>query len=245
MARNILILGATSPMARWAATYMAQRGDHLFLASRDEAECRRMAQDLTIRFGAIVDAGSFDALDADSHSALLDRALHFLDRLDAVLVASGHLGQSPNTLEPQEGTRIMAANFSGLASMVGQCAARMEQAGRGIILGIGSVAGDRGRGSNFVYGAAKGAFALYLQGLRNHLHPKGIRVVTFKPGFVDTPMTFGKPGVFLAATPERAGRALVKALDAGNGTIYFPWFWRWIMQIIRCIPEPLFKRLKL
>ena len=124
-------------------------------------------------------------------------------------------------------------------------AQRFEDKGSGFIIGIGSVAGDRGRQSNYVYGSAKGAFHLFLQGLRNRLSSRGVHVLTVKPGFVDSPMTFGKEGLFLVASPEKVARAILRALKRRRNVIYVPWFWHWIMLIICCIPEFIFKRLKL
>jgi short-subunit dehydrogenase len=245
MPRAILLLGATSPMARAAAARLARRGDHLFLASSDEAECERLARDLEIRYQATVHAGHFDATQSASHGRLLEIVASELGELDAVLVATGDMGSVPNTLDPQEAGRLIQVNFAGIASMLGACAQVLEQRGRGIILVITSVAGDRGRQSNFVYGAAKGGLALYVQGLRNLLHPRGVRVVTFKPGFVDTGMTYGRAGTFLVASPAAAGEAIVRCLERGSDVVYFPWFWWGIMAIIRMIPEAIFKRLKL
>jgi len=116
---------------------------------------------------------------------------------------------------------------------------------RGFIIGISSVAGDRGRQSNYVYGAAKGALSLYLQGLRNRLHPSGVRVITIKPGFVDTAMTYGLPGMFLVASPQAVGESIASSPGKSADVVYLPWFWRYIMLIIKHIPEPIFKRLKL
>lgn len=245
MSRVILILGATSPMARAAAGRLARRGDHLFLASSDEAECERLARDLEIRHQTTVCFGRFDANEPASHGRLLETVASELGELDVVLVATGDMGSVPNTLEPMETIRLIQVNFAGLASMLGACAQVLARRGRGVILAITSVAGDRGRQSHFVYGATKGGLALYLQGLRNLLHPSGVRVVTFKPGFVDTGMTYGRAGTFLVASPAAAGEAIVRSLDRGPDVVYFPWFWRWIMTIIRMIPETLFKRLKL
>jgi NAD(P)-dependent dehydrogenase (short-subunit alcohol dehydrogenase family) len=245
MPRAVLILGATSPMARAAAYAFAARGDRLFLAARDEAECQRVAQDLMIRFQIKAFWGCFEAHQTESHPDLIARAATALGGLDYALFAVGDLGLEPNSLDPLEATRLIQANFSGVASVIGACAAYMGAHGGSVILGVGSVAGDRGRQSNFVYGAAKGGLALYLLGLRNLLYSKGIRVVIFKPGFVDTGMTYGKPGLFLVASPGQAGRAIVRAMDKSSGVVYFPWFWRWIMWVIRLIPEAVFKRLKL
>lgn len=245
MPKSVLILGATSPMARAAAMRLAGRGDRLFLASSDERECERLAQDLRIRFQADVRAGRFDALDAGSHGDLVAAAEAFLSCLDVVIVATGDMGEDPQTLDPSEARRILEVNFTGVVSVLGHCASRMRLRREGAIVGVASVAGDRGRQSNFVYGAAKGGLALYLQGLRNFLHSDGVRVITFKPGFVDTAMTYGKAGIFLVASPEKAGRALVQAVDSGSGVMSFPGFWRAIMWIIRMIPEPFFQRLRL
>jgi short-subunit dehydrogenase len=120
-----------------------------------------------------------------------------------------------------------------------------ENRKHGFIAGISSVAGERGRQSNYVYGAAKGAFTILLQGLRNRLFPHGVRVLTVKPGFVDTGMTFGMRGLFLVASPEYVGERIARSVVRGRDVVYIPWFWRHIMLIIRLIPEFIFKRLKL
>ena len=107
------------------------------------------------------------------------------------------------------------------------------------------MAGDRGRQSNYLYGSAKAGLSAYLQGLRNRLFRSGVRVVTIKPGFVDTSMTFGRPGLFLLASPEAIARGVYKAINSGKDVVYLPWFWRWIMLVIRLVPEGIFKRLRL
>jgi short-subunit dehydrogenase len=232
-------------MAREAARLLARRGDALFLAGHEPEDLERLASDLRIRWGASVAVGHFDGLEPANHPELFRQALAHLGELDLVLVASGYLGPSPAAIDGEEPGHILAVNFSGLLPMLGLCAAHMERKGAGVILGTGSVAGDRGRQSNFVYGAAKAGFAVWLQGLRNRLHGSGVRVVTFKPGFVDTAMTFGKPGLFLVASPEAAGAAMVRALDGGPDIVYFPVFWRAIMVLVRVIPERVFKGMKL
>ncbi len=143
------------------------------------------------------------------------------------------------------GKRIIDSNFTGAASILSHCANHFESMKSGFIIGISSVAGDRGRQSNYVYGAAKGALSLYLQGLRNRLYPGGVRVITIKPGFVDTAMTYGLPGLFLVASPQYMGNRIVAALGKSADVVYLPWFWRYIMLIIKLIPEPIFKRMKL
>jgi short-subunit dehydrogenase len=121
----------------------------------------------------------------------------------------------------------------------------IEARGSGTVIGVGSVAGDRGRIGNYVYGAAKAGFATYLSGLRNRLTRAGGHVVTVKPGFVDTAMTWGLPGMFLVSSPEAVADALLKAVRKRRNVLYTPFFWRYIMLIIRNIPEPIFKKMSI
>ena len=140
---------------------------------------------------------------------------------------------------------MIVSNFTGAVSILNHCANYFETLQNGFIIGISSVAGDRGRQSNYLYGAAKGALSLYLQGLRNRLFVSGVRVITIKPGFVDTAMTFGLPGLFLVATPQFVGARIVSALGKSADIVYLPGFWRYLMLIIKHIPEAVFKRMKL
>lgn len=246
MSGPVLILGATSAIARGTAAAFARRGHSLYLAGRDLEELRRDAADLGIRYGVEVRFGSFDAEATEHHTAFLERISSEMGELAGVLVAFGYLGdQAKAAADFAETLAIINRNFIGAVSILNLCAARMEQRGSGFIAGIASVAGDRGRQSNYTYGAAKGAFALYLQGLRNRLFPAGVRVLTVKPGFVDTGMTFGMPGLFLVATPAAVGERIARAAERGRDVLYVPWFWRYIMLIITHIPERIFKRLKL
>jgi short-subunit dehydrogenase len=134
-------------------------------------------------------------------------------------------------------------SFTGPARFLQTIAPLMEQRGGGTVVGVGSVAGDRGRIGNYVYGAAKAGFHTYLSGLRNRLTRAGGHVVTVKPGFVDTAMTWGLPGMFLVATPDMVARDILTAVEKKRNVIYTPFFWRYIMLIIRSIPEPIFKKL--
>jgi short-subunit dehydrogenase len=161
------------------------------------------------------------------------------------VLAFGYLGDQQAARDFSAGAKVIASNFTGAVSILGYCANYLEQLHRGFIIGISSVAGDRGRQSNYVYGAAKGALSLYLQGLRNRLHPGGVRVITIKPGFVDTAMTYGLPGLFLVASPQNIGERIVAALGKSADVVYLPWFWRYIMLIIKHVPEAIFKRMKM
>jgi decaprenylphospho-beta-D-erythro-pentofuranosid-2-ulose 2-reductase len=243
----VVVLGATSPIARAVAAELAQRGHRLLLAARDEDELERVAADVAVRYGCEVTTFPFDALDAGSTVSLLAAIdAHTAGHLGGVVAAVGSLGdQARAATDPHYAVELLQANFVGVVGVLTGLAQILAARGSGFIIGISSVAGDRGRQSNFVYGSAKGAFALWLQGLRNRLWHAGVRVITVKPGFVDTEMTFGLPGLFLVADPARVGAVIVRGLDRRSDVIYVPGFWRYIMFIIRAIPESVFKRMKL
>lgn len=242
----VLVLGATSAIARAAAKALAEKGHSLYLAGRDLDEIRRIASDIEIRCQVDVKCGFFDAENHKENSRFLRNVVKEMDGLEGVLLAFGDLGAHQKAIEEfGEAEKIINRNFTGACSILHECANYFSEKESGFIIGISSVAGDRGRQSNYVYGAAKGGLSLYLQGLRNRLYPQGVNVLTVKPGFVDTTMTFGMPGLFLVASPEYVGRRIVKALDKKRDVVYIPWFWRYIMMIIKSMPERIFKRLKL
>jgi decaprenylphospho-beta-D-erythro-pentofuranosid-2-ulose 2-reductase len=243
----VVVLGATSPIARAVAGELAQRDYRLLLAARDEDELERVAADVAVRYGCEVATVLFDALDAGSTVSVLAAIdTRTAGHLGGVVAAVGSLGdQARAATDPHYAVELLQANFVGVVGVLTGLARTLAARGAGFIIGISSVAGDRGRQSNFVYGSAKGAFALWLQGLRNRLWHTGVRVITVKPGFVDTEMTFGLPGLFLVADPARVGAVIVRALDRRSDVIYVPAFWRYIMFIIRAIPEFVFKRMRL
>ena len=245
MSESVLILGATSAIARGTAAAFAARGAALYLAARDLDELQRSAADLRLRYGVEVHYGRFDAEATATHAEFFQSVLEAMPDISGVVLAFGYLGDQQAARDFNVGAKVIASNFTGAASILSLCANYFEPLQRGFIVGISSVAGDRGRQSNYVYGAAKGALGLYLQGLRNRLFASGVRVITVKPGFVDTAMTFGLPGLFLVASPQDIGARIVRALDKSADVVYLPWFWRYIMLIIQHIPEPIFKRLKL
>lgn len=245
MSEAVLILGATSAIARATAAAFAARGAALYLASRDLDELRRIAADLRLRYGVEVRHGLFDAEATESHAVFMQSVIEAMNGITGVVLAFGYLGDQQAARDFKMGEKIIVSNFTGAASILSHCANYFEPLQRGFIIGISSVAGDRGRQSNYVYGAAKGALSLYLQGLRNRLFASGVRVITIKPGFVDTAMTYGLPGLFLVASPQAIGERIVAALGKSSDVVYLPWFWRYIMLIIKHIPEPIFKRMKL
>ncbi|MBC6417863.1 MAG: SDR family oxidoreductase [Prochloron sp. SP5CPC1] len=244
--KAVLLIGATSSIGRALAHEMAQQGAALHLGARDGFEVERVAQDIGIRYQVPISWSTFEALDYETHPELLQKAVDNLGTLDGIVVSLGELGyQKTAQMDFNHAQRIIHSNYTGVLSILTHTANYLEQQGHGFIVGISSVAGDRGRQSNYTYGSAKGALSLFLQGLRNRLFKSGVHVMTVKPGFVDTKMTFGKPGMFLVASPKQVAAAIMKAMHSKKDIVYIPWFWFWIMLIIRIVPEWLFKRLKL
>ncbi|RMG17990.1 MAG: SDR family oxidoreductase [Deltaproteobacteria bacterium] len=244
---TVVILGAGSPIARALARRFLERGHAVHLAARDAEEVRRIASDLAIRTGGEVRSSTFDATRPETHRTLVDEVLRAsAGAIEGVVLAFGTTGDLERARhDPAHVREIVEVNLGAAAALLTAFADALEARRRGFIVGLSSVAGDRGRQSNYVYGAAKAGLTILLQGLRNRLTPAGVHVLTVKLGFVDTRMTFGKAGVFAAASPEAVADAIVAALDRHLDEVYLPRFWRGIMAAIRAIPEPLFKRLKL
>jgi short-subunit dehydrogenase len=240
--KTVLLLGAGSDIARATAHAYAERGDRVVLASRSIDDLEKTASDLRHRHGAEATALRFDALDYESHRAFYDA----LDpKPDVVVVAFGYLGEQKKGREDfAEAKRILDTNYTGAVSICEIVAADFEKRGEGTLVGIASVAGDRGRQSNYLYGSSKAAFDAYLSGLRNRLFKAGAHVATVKPGFVRTKMTEGMPlpGP-VTAEPERVARAILKAERRRKNVVYVKGVWRQIMGIVKAIPEPIFKRL--
>jgi len=236
---NILILGATSSIARACAEIFAARGDQLYLAGRNQEELVRIETDLKVRFNAQVHHTLFDAEDMASHADVWHKALEKMQRIDCLFVATGYMGNN------EQAIKVININFTGLVSVINIAAKYFSEQKRGTIAVLSSVAGERGRQSNYIYGAAKSGLTAYLQGLRNYLFPYNVNVLTVKLGMVDTAMTIGMQPEFLKAQPKTVAKSIVKAIDNKKDSVYIPWFWYWIMLIIRLIPEKVFKRLKL
>ncbi|MEX2242685.1 MAG: SDR family oxidoreductase [Fimbriimonadaceae bacterium] len=243
--RPVLVLGATSGIARAVATELAKDGRPLYLAGRDLPELWRVASDLKIRYGVDVNVGVFDAEDTKSHEAFLQNVVNRTGSLGGAVLAVGYLGdQAECEADPQLAQAVIARNYAGVASILLYLAKHFEETRTGFLVGISSVAGDRGRYSNYVYGSAKAGLTALLQGLRSRLQKVGVTVLTVKPGFVDTAMTYGKEGMFKVATPEQVAKRIVKAVRRRKDVIYVPKFWRWIMFVVRSIPEKHFKKMK-
>jgi len=244
--KKILIVGATSAIAEAAARRWAAQGHALYLLGRNPERLQSLAADLKVRGAASAACGVLDLNQFEQHAAAIDSAAAAMGGLDTVLIAHGTLGDQKRC-EQDFAAALQELNTNAISviSLLTLLANRFEAQRHGALAVIGSVAGDRGRQSNYVYGTAKGAVAIFLQGLRNRLQPAGVQVLTIKPGFVDTPMTASFKKGALWATPDAVGASIVAAIEKGRDVIYTPWFWFGIMTIIRLVPERLFKKLKL
>ena len=240
-----LILGATSSMARAFARAVAEGGAMVLLAGRDMADLDHVAADCRLRGARGAEALAFDARKPKGFEALIDRLCAEAGTLNVAVFVGSMPEQSEIDADPALLARTVEQNFTGPATLLHRLAPHLAQRGSGTIVGVGSVAGDRGRLGNYVYGAAKAGFATYLSGLRNRLGREGVHVMTVKPGFVDTAMTWGIEGMFLVASPGQVARDILRGVRKRRNVLYTPFFWMGIMGIIRTIPEALFKRLKI
>lgn len=244
MTGAVLILGARSDMARACAHRFAQAGHPLVLAARDPAMLEADATDMRLRYSVSVTCLSFDATDNDG----LDTFLDGLPELPAIaLCAVGTMGeQGQSQRDAHAAATVIRTNFEGPALVLGALAERFEKRGSGTIIGISSVAGERGRASNYIYGAAKAGFTAFLSGLRNRLARTPVQVITVLPGFVATRMTEGLDlNPRLTAQPEEVAEGIFRAYQKRRDVVYIRPVWRLIMAVIRALPEPVFKRTRL
>jgi decaprenylphospho-beta-D-erythro-pentofuranosid-2-ulose 2-reductase len=244
--KKVLIVGATSAIAEATARIFAERGDALFLVGRNTTALENIATDLRVRGAKEVGVHTMDANELAAHEPMLDRAEDLLGGLDTVLIAYGTLSdqkacERSATLTVQE----IGNNGVSVTALLTHIANRFEQRRAGSIAVISSVAGDRGRQSNYVYGSAKALVTAFLSGLRQRLYKAGVAVITIEPGFVDTPMTAAFRKGLLWAKPQQVATGIVRAIDRSAAVVYLPGFWRLIMLVIRLIPERLFERLSL
>ncbi|MEL7177424.1 MAG: SDR family oxidoreductase [Pseudomonadota bacterium] len=240
-----IILGATSSMARAFARKLAEEGATLYLAGRDMVDLKASAGDCKARGAANAHAVLFDARKPETFTSILEQMGAEEGMLNAAVFVGSMPDQADIDADPSLIDGTVTDSFTGPARFLQLLAPMMEERGGGTVVGVGSVAGDRGRVGNYVYGAAKAGFHTYLSGLRNRLTRSGGHVVTVKPGFVDTAMTWGIEGMFLVASPDQVATDLLKAVRKKKNVIYTPFFWRYIMLIIRSVPEPIFKKLSI
>lgn len=244
MTDTVLVLGARSDIGLAVAHRFAAAGHPVALALRDAAEFEAARADIAIRHDVSVTLHDYDALDTEALAGFVDS---FEPAPGIVVCAVGTMGdQATSEADPAAAARVMRTNYEAPALVLERFAARMEAQGHGTLVGISSVAGDRGRAVNYVYGSAKAGFTAYLSGLRNRLSDTGVHVVTVKPGFVDTRMTEGMdlPGP-LTARPEAVAEAIARAVARERSVVYVKPVWRAIMMLIRAIPEPIFRRTRI
>ena len=240
----VLILGGRSDIGLAIAHAFAAGGHPVMLAARGSATLETDRADIALRHGVTVTLHDFDALDTASHPGFVDG----LPSLPEIAVcAVGALGnQAGDEHDPAAAIAVMRANFEGPATILAVLADRFEARGRGTLVGISSVAGERGRATNYIYGAAKAGFTAYLSGLRNRLAKQNVHVLTVLPGFVATRMTAGMDlPAKLTATPQAVGAAVRRAVETRRNVIYVKPIWWLVMAVIKAIPEPVFKKLKL
>lgn len=244
--RNVLIIGATSAIAEATGRLYAGAGDKLFLLGRDNPRLQAIAADLRLRGAVSVDAALLDVEAIERHDAALDAVWQSLGQVELVLLAHGVLpDQALCEHSVQQTLQALSVNAVASIALMVSLAERLEQQGHGCLAVIGSVAGDRGRASNYVYGSAKAAIEAFASGLRQRLQSKGVNVLLIKPGFVDTPMTRNFRKNVLWVRPERIAQGIAEAVERRRSVVYLPGFWRGIMFVIRHIPEAVFKRMPL
>lgn len=244
--KRILIIGATSAIAEHCARIWAARGDALHLVARNEQHVQVIATDLKTRGASEVTTYCTDLNGMDKHEELLDVADAALGGVDIVLIAHGTLSnQKSCELSVQETLAEIQTNALSTISLLTLIANRFEARKSGTICVISSVAGDRGRASNYVYGSAKAMVTAFTSGLRQRLHKSNVPVVTVKPGFVDTPMTSEFKKGLLWARPSAVASLIVKGIEAKKAEVYVPAFWGIVMFIVRLVPSVLFKKLRM
>jgi short-subunit dehydrogenase len=240
----ILIIGAKSDIAKATAREYAKHGYDLYLAARNTGELQTFAQDIITRTQREVRLAELDILDFDSHQAFYDS---LEEKPLGVICAAGYLGDQKRAQSDfTESRKIIDTNYTGVVSLLNIIADDFETRRNGFIVGISSVAGDRGRKSNYIYGSAKAALSAYLSGLRNRLCDSQVHVLTVKPGFVATSMTEGMAlPEKLTAQPEEVAEDIFVAQQKGRDILYTKWFWKYIMMIIKMIPEWKFKTMSI
>lgn len=242
--RTALILGAASDMAMAIAEKFASRGYNIQLAARNVTRLEPLQSDLAIKYTSRVSIHEFDALDFNSHSNFFEE---LNPKPDVTICVFGLLGENEKAAEDwTQASMIINTNYTGAVSILNVAAKYYAHRGEGVLVGISSVAGVRGRQSNYLYGSAKAGFTAYLSGLRNKLYHSGVHVVTVQPGFVYTKMTENlKLPKMLTATPEEVADAVYDAVKKRKNVVYVKWYWKYIMMTIKNVPEFMFKKMKL
>jgi decaprenylphospho-beta-D-erythro-pentofuranosid-2-ulose 2-reductase len=238
------VIGATSTIAEAIARRFASQGAALCLVARNPVRLRTVADDLLVRGASKAEMLCADLTQFEQHEALIAAAVERLEEIDTVLVAHGVLGdQKAGEADYREADLVLATNFLSVVSLLTPLANYFERRGAGCIAVISSVAGDRCRRSNYIYGSSKAGLNAFLDGLRCRLHPRGVSVITVKPGLVDTAMTAHLSKTRLFAKPKTIALGVQRAMLSGKDVAYLPGFWAPVMLIIRMLPRFIFKRI--
>jgi len=246
MSKTIVILGANSGIAKAFSRLYAQTHDHLVLVGRNTDTLENLKADLTIRGAEKISTLEADLADLTQSKAIVQRIHDLAPHIDILLVAYGILGNHDQAIKDSlETEKILQVNFTSVATLLVEFYEHFKVQKQGTVAVISSVAGDRGRQSNYIYGAAKGGLSTFLQGYRHSLAPFGVHVLTIKPGFVDTPMTASFKKGLLWIKPEKAAQLIYKAIQNKKNEVYVPGFWKWIMAIIKSVPNVIFHKTKL
>ena len=245
MSQTWIILGATSTIARCFARMVAERGEGVVLAGRDMVELQSIASDCVHRGAGLGEAVAFDARDPKTFRPIIERARAITGTISVAVFVGSMPAQEQIDADPALVDGTIADSFTGPARFLTTIAPLLEERGKGTVVGVGSVAGDRGRLGNYVYGSSKAGFHAYLSGLRNRLGRSGVHVVTVKPGTVDTAMTWGMDKLPFLAQPEKVAGDILKAADKKKDVLYTPFIWWPVMTVIRLIPERVFKKLQI
>lgn len=242
--QRILVFGALSSICTEVLKLLASHNAQFYLAARDEAKLTAQKDDLQCRGATVVGYESYDFNQWKHHEAVVGRAVDALGRIDTVIVAHGSLPDQALCESSADAMRVcMEDNFTSAAIIIQCCSAVLATQGSGTLAIISSVAGDRGRKSNYAYGAAKSAIDTLLQGLRARFTGSPIQIVNIKPGMIDTPMTQHMPHGALWSTPQAIAPKILRAITRGNGVYYVPGYWRYIMLVIRLLPNAILARL--
>lgn len=243
---RVLVLGATSAIAAGVMRPLAEQGARFYLVARNPQKLAVVGSDLQTRGASAVFTYVMDLDDTAMHEAMLTEAVAKLETIDLALLAHGILGSQEQAQASYAAAEaILRTNFLSAVSLITWLANYFESTRQGTLAVISSVAGDRGRKSNYVYGSSKGALNIFLDGVRNRIDRSGVHVLTIKPGFVSTPMTAHLPQGALFAHPATVGRGILKAIEKRKDVVYVPPMWAFIMLIIRSVPRSIFKKLNL
>lgn len=243
MNKTTVIIGATSAIALAMARELAKRGDTFFLIARNQSHLKTVAEDIAIRSQQPCKTMIFDALAYKQADWLVSEAVSALGEIDRVIIAHGLLPDQCQW-DVEKSVDVFQINATSYIALATAFSNQLKKQQSGMLVLFSSCAGDRGRASNYLYGSAKAAVSIFSEGLRADLYQYGVHVMTVKPGWVDTPMTQSFKKGLLWASPEPVARRVIKAMDQKKSVVYAPFFWRYIMWVIRLLPEGILRKLK-